>query len=142
MALCPEGSVIANTCHFAPDASLYHFGIASSRMHCQWLNLVCGRLQGRLRYSKTLCWNAFPWPRADSEQEAEISALAQDVVNARAEVQMPLGMMYQKMPDILRTAHRRLDDAVDSLYGIPESASDGRRLRILFALREALMQGR
>ena len=140
MALYPEGSVIANTCHFAPDASLYHFGIASSKMHCVWLNLVCGRLQSRLRYSKTLCWNAFPWPKADLEQEAEISSLAQDVINARSGLRVPLGRMYQKMPVSLRAVHRKLDAAVDSLYGIPETASDEKRLRVLFAMREALLR--
>ena len=140
MTLCPEGSVIANTCHFAPDASLYHFGIASSKMHNAWLRLVCGRLEGRLRYSMTLCWNAFPWPSASASQKEEIESLAKKVVQAREECGTSLAKMYAQMPKALEQAHRDLDSAVDALYGIPEGASDGIRIQTLFRLRKDLMQ--
>ncbi|TFG83375.1 MAG: class I SAM-dependent DNA methyltransferase [Spirochaetales bacterium] len=45
------------------DASLFHFGIIQSTMHMSWMRQVCGRLKSDYRYSNSLVYNNFPWPR-------------------------------------------------------------------------------
>ena len=57
---------------FIPNASLYHFGILTSKMHMAWVKYVCGRLENRFRYSKDIVYNNFPWPRLDGENAIKL----------------------------------------------------------------------
>jgi len=65
--------VVNNLVLIIPDATLYHFGILSSRMHMAWMRVVAGRLKSDYRYSKDIVYNNFVWPdellslRGDSE---------------------------------------------------------------------------
>ena len=102
------------------DAELYHFGILTSNVHMVWMRAVCGRLEMRYRYSNDVVYNNFPWPEAADEQKAAIEALAQGVLDARA--QFPgssLADLYDPlaMPPALKKAHESLDRAVMKLYG-------------------------
>lgn len=56
-----------NTCYTIPNASLYHFGILTSKMHIAWVKYVCGRLKSDYRYSKDIVYNNFVWPGLDGE---------------------------------------------------------------------------
>ena len=47
-----------------PGATLYHFGVLTSRIHMAWMRRVCGRLEMRYRYSGEMVYNTFPWPVA------------------------------------------------------------------------------
>ena len=46
-----------------PNATLYHFGILTSNVHNAWMRAVCGRLKSDYRYSNTIVYNNFPWPK-------------------------------------------------------------------------------
>jgi hypothetical protein len=139
----------ANLC--IPEASLFHFGIMTSRMHMAWVKYVCGRLESRYRYTSHIVYNNFPWPDlpANSEQktaevqstptQAAIEVAAQAVLDARA--QFPgssLADLYDPltMPPALLKAHQRLDAAVDKAYqlcgGKKSYASDAERVAFLF----------
>ena len=54
--------VVNNLVLIIPDATLYHFGILSSRMHMAWMRAVAGRLKSDYRYSKDIVYNNFIWP--------------------------------------------------------------------------------
>ncbi|MBQ6970943.1 MAG: hypothetical protein IJP86_01160 [Synergistaceae bacterium] len=45
-----------------PDATLYDFGVLTSRVHMAWMRRVGGRLKSDYRYSVEMVYNTFPWP--------------------------------------------------------------------------------
>ena len=48
------------------DATLWHFGILTSRAHQSWLRHIGGRLKSDVRYSSGLVYNTFPLARRDT----------------------------------------------------------------------------
>jgi N-6 DNA Methylase len=125
-----------------PSANLFDFAILTSRAHMAWLAHIGGRLESRFRYSIGLVYNTFPWPDATPVQRDKIEALAQAVLNARAEhPTSSLADLYDPdtMPPNLRKAHAALDAAVDRLYRAAPFASDRDRVEHLFGRYEALV---
>ena len=53
---------VTNLVQIIPSATLYHFGVLTSRMHNAWMRAVCGRLKSDYRYSKDIVYNNFIWP--------------------------------------------------------------------------------
>jgi hypothetical protein len=126
------------------QASLFQFGVLTSRIHMAWLHNIGGRLESRYRYSIGLVYNTFPWPDATPVQRNKVEALAQAVLDARAlpkNTTSSLADLYDPdtMPPELRKAHRELDAAVDKLYRARPFASDRDRVEHLFPLYEALV---
>ena len=123
------------------DATPWHFGVLTSAMHMAWLRQIGGRLKSDYRYSIGLVYNTFPWPEADEKARRRIAALAQAVLDARA--QFPgatLAALYDPdlMKPALRRAHAALDRAVDGLYRKTPFAAERERAEHLFALFERL----
>ena len=54
--------IASNAVQILPHATLYHFGVLTSKVHMTWMRTVCGRLEMRYRYSKEIVYNPFPWP--------------------------------------------------------------------------------
>lgn len=123
-------------------ADLWHFGVLTSTIHMAWLRQIGGRLKSDYRYSVGIVYNTFPWPDATDQQRAKIRALAQDVLDARAQFpQSTLADLYDidAMPPQLRKAHRNLDAAVDKLYRSTAFTGDRDRAEHLFGLYETLI---
>ncbi len=124
------------------DADLWHFGVLTSRIHMAWLRHIGGRLESRYRYSIGIVYNAFPWPDATEPQRGKVRALAQAVLDARAQFRgATLADLYDAdvMKPQLRQAHRALDKAVDRLYRAARFVSDRERVEHLFGLYETLV---
>ena len=134
-------TVISNLAFAVYDAELWLFGLLTSKMHNIWVRAVGGRLKTDYRYSATLCYNTFPFPKITAEQEAKIAELAEDVIVVRAaHSEMTLGEMYnpETMPLDLRTAHRVLDAEVERCYRPEPFATDEERLEYLFKAYERM----
>lgn len=107
-----------------------------------WLGHIGGRLKSDYRYSIGLVYNTFPWPDATPAQREKVEALAQAVLDARANhPTASLADLYDPdtMPADLRRAHHALDLAVDRLYRSAPFASDRDRVEHLFGRYEALV---
>jgi hypothetical protein len=137
--------IASNLCCVVPDATLYHFGVLSSRMHMAWVRQVCGRLKSDYRYSKDIVYNNYPWPEELSEKQCmAVEAAAQAVLDARrkfpnailAELYNPLAM-----PPALVNAHADadLDRAVDLCYRPQPFQNDRQRVEHLFTRYEKLL---
>jgi hypothetical protein len=129
----------ANLC--LPDATLYHLGALSSRMHMAWVKYVCGRLESRYRYTSQVVYNNFPWPTPSDKQRTAIESTAQAVIDARsAHPNASLADLYDplSMPPDLVKAHQKLDMAVDAAYGYKGAATDAARVAFLFGLYQQL----
>jgi len=139
--LPPE--TIANYSAFIlPNASLFHFSIIASEMHNIWIRYVCGKLEGRIRYSNTLGYNTFPWPENPSEkQKKEVEEAAQKVLDVREKYlkssnHSSLADLYDPltMPPDLVKAHQELDKAVDLCYRPQPFPNETKRIEFLFEL--------
>ena len=134
----------SNLLRILPNATLWHFGVLTSRMHMSWLRHIGGRLESRYRYSIGLVYNNFPWPEVDAAARAKIEKLAQAVLDARAlpknAASTPAILYGEHMPVELRRAHEKLDAAVDRLYRHAPFKNDLKRVEHLFIRYEAMVQ--
>jgi hypothetical protein len=124
----------------------YPLGILSSQIHVYWALARGGTLEDRPRYSKSLCFDPFPFPTATDAQEALIGAVAEELDAHRKRVlaehhhltltglynvlerlrvgikPADLGPKERRIFDdglvlILKELHDRLDVAVAAAYG-------------------------
>lgn len=120
-------TIATNLLLTVPRATLYHFGVMTSSAHMAWTRAVCGRLKSDYRYSATVVYNSFPWPTPTDAQRAEIERTARAVLDARALFpDSSLADLCDElvMPQELRDAHRRNDEAVDRAFGFPKGAPE------------------
>lgn len=132
-----KDTVISNLAFTIYDAEKWLFALLTSKMHNLWVKTVGGRLKTDYRYSATLCYNTFPFPKLTKVEKEELEELAQNILNIRDEnFDMTLGEMYnpETMPDELREAHHQLDLAVERIYRFEPFTSDEERLEHLFKL--------
>ncbi len=97
---------------------LFIFGVLTSRAHMAWVRVVGGRLKSDYRYSGSVVYNTFPWPKATEEQKADIVDKANNILEIRSHYTENLATLYGSatMPSDLAKAHKALDKAVESLY--------------------------
>ncbi len=135
-------AIPSNKLRILPDATLWEFGILTSRMHMAWTAHVGGRLESRYQYGIGLNYNPFPWPNATKAQKVKVEKLGAAVLKVRAAyTTSSLADLYDPdtMPGNLRKAHAALDSAVDKLYRSTAFASDRERVEHLFGLYEAMV---
>ncbi|MBW6459552.1 MAG: class I SAM-dependent DNA methyltransferase [Bacteroidales bacterium] len=137
--------IVADSCNFIENITLYHFGILHSEMHNVWVRYVCGRLKSDFRYSNSIVYNNYPWPEDRSErQKKAVEEAAQRVLDTR--LQFPgssLADLYDPltMPPALVKAHNALDKAVDHCYRSQPFPNETKRIEFLFDLYEKYSSG-
>lgn len=140
-----SNNIAGDTCATVPNATLYHFGILHSMMHMKWINVVCGRLESRYRYSNEIVYNNYPWPENPTEKQIKnIEEKAQNVLDVRASFPASsLADLYSPltMPPALVKAHNELDKAVDAAYSKQTFSSEAKRMEFLFELYEKYTAG-
>lgn len=110
-----------------PNATVYDFGILTSKVHMTWVRTICGRIKSDYRYSKEIVYNNFPWPDLTEKQKKCIEKAAQEVLDVRALYpDSSLSDLYNQltMPFELIKAHNKVDKAVDAAYGNMGSKSE------------------
>lgn len=136
-----KNHIIADSAFAIYDAQIWIFGILTSKMHMTWVKTVGGKLKTDYRYSATLCYNTFPFPKITESKRQEISDAADTILDIRDyHVGETLATLYDpdKMPADLREAHHQLDLIVDSCYQDTPFANDEERLECLFKLYEKM----
>jgi hypothetical protein len=130
--------IASNTIQLVPNAEQYHFGVITSCMHMAWMKVVCGRMKSDFRYSNTIVYNNYPWPKEPTAaQVKDVEEKAQAVLDARANhPDSSLADLYDPltMPPDLMKAHQALDKAVDKCYRTKAFASETERVEFLFGL--------
>lgn len=125
------------------DATPYHFGILTSRLHMIWAIIIGGKIKSDPRYSNDIVYNNFPWPEATESHRNQISELAQAVLDARAtNSNCSLADLYDPdtMPSVLRKAHNKLDRAVLKLYNLNPDADEMDILKHLLGLYKEIIK--
>lgn len=127
----------SNLVRLIPNATLYHFGVLTSRAHNAWMRTVCGRMKSDYRYSGGIVYNNFPWPDPSDAQKAAVERCAQLVLDERDKwPDKSLADLYDpdKMPEGLRSAHELLDAAVEAAYDVDFHGDEERIVAHLFGL--------
>ncbi|MGX3047553.1 DNA methyltransferase, partial [Ursidibacter arcticus] len=136
-----DSQIIAINSFMIPNATLFEFGIITSEIHNDFVRVVTGRLESRLRYSAKVVYNNFPFPEVDDIQKAHIEQLAEDILLTRADYPaMTLAQLYnpETMPEPLKQAHQTLDRAVEKLYRDKPFSDAAERVAFLFQRYEEL----
>lgn len=135
-------SIASDSVTVVPNATVYDFGILTSKMHNDWMRYVCGRIKSDYRYSNEIVYNNFPFPQEITDkQRDQIETLAQTILDARTQFpDSSLADLYNPltMPPKLLKAHEALDKAVDKLYRKEGFKSDTERVAHLFELNRGL----
>jgi hypothetical protein len=143
IGLLPAGTVISNAARIIYDATYWLFAVLNSKMHMVWVTAVAGRLETRIQYSNSLCYNTFPIPFIDEEKRKELESLAMLIIERREEYsEKTLAQLYDmdKMPVSLREAHHQLDLAIEKCYRSKPFESDEERLEYLFKLYKQMAE--
>ena len=122
-----------------------------------WMRQVCGRLEGRYRYSNKIVYNNFPWPKNALSAQNELKLPPHgnspkgrgeiQAVEEAVEVMLKVREKYQSQgstladlynpllmsADLLK-AHEAIDRAVDKCYGKTNFKSELERVKFLFEL--------
>jgi hypothetical protein len=138
-------------------------GVLSSHIHVSWAMAQGGTLEDRPRYSKSRCFDPFPFPDATEAQKATIGAIAEELDAHRKRVleehpHLTLTGLYNVLerlktgatPNelnekerrifddglvlIIKELHERLDAAVADAYGWPVDLAEEEVLARLVAL--------
>ncbi|MGN7211134.1 DNA methyltransferase [Brachybacterium paraconglomeratum] len=145
MAFFDDGTVPSNLVHFMPHATVYDFAVMTSRAHNVWLEQVGGQLETRTRYASRLVYNTFVWPAVDQATRERITELGQAVLDQREHLMeehgVTLEVMYKPKTEVLYPglfkAHKALDDAVESAYGLTPGLEEKDLVAHLFELYAA-----
>ena len=128
--------IVPDSTYAVPSATLYDFGLMNSQMHNAWMRVVAGRLKSDYRYSPVV-YNTFAYPDPTPDQRATIEQCAQAVLDARANHPgKSLADLYDpdKTPGDLLSAHKALDRAVESAYGVDFGGDEEKIVAHLFKL--------
>ena len=135
-------TVVNDSVHFLPDASLVDFAVLSSRIHMCWMRLTSGRLKSDYRYSRDYTYNTFIWPELTPKQQLALEKLAQQIIDfckqaiSAPNSNMTLGKLYnpESMPDKLKQLFAKLDSVVEQAYRPEPFKDDAERLSFLLGL--------
>ncbi|MFD1440786.1 type IIL restriction-modification enzyme MmeI [Lacticaseibacillus hegangensis] len=137
--------IMADATFQLANASYSLFALLESKMHTAWLRTVGGKLKSDFRYSNTLVYNTFCFPKLTETQTSFLESYAELILEARSaylKKDWSLAELYDAvyMPKELRKAHQRNDAFVDSLYGLDNPTHDQRvsRLTELYRARQKM----
>lgn len=145
IAFLSHDIIASNQLYIIPSANCFHFGIMTSIMHMSWIKYVCGRLKSDYRYSSSIVYNNYPWPKnITDKQKTTIEEAAQIVLNTREKFPTnSLAELYDPllMPPSLVKAHNDLDKAVDLAYRAQPFINETKRIEFLFELYDKYTAG-
>ncbi|MGI5835679.1 MAG: class I SAM-dependent DNA methyltransferase [Chloroflexota bacterium] len=134
----------------------YFLGVLQSRIHERWSIRTCSwhGVGNDPTYNTSTCFETFPFPWPPGKEpigDPRVEAVAQaarELVERRDQWLNPEGAteaalkertltnLYNRQPEWLKLAHRKLDEAVLDAYGWPHDLSDEEILERLLALNQ------
>ena len=140
--LGPENVIVA------PNFAIYrakpwHLALLTSKMHMIWVKTVSGKLKSDYRYSTSLCYNTFPFPKIGIQKEEELTQTIFKIIEEREKhSDRTLAELYDpdKMPLGLKEAHRLNNEVIERCYRVTPFRNDEERLEYLFNLYEKMIE--
>ncbi len=137
VGLLSNRETVTNKMYALYDAPIWNLALIASRLHWVWIGTVCVRLEMRFSYSNTLGWNTFPVPKLTSQNKADLTAAAENILLAReAHFPATIADLYKSdaMPENLRAAHAENDRILEEIYIGRRFKNDTERLEKLFEM--------
>ena len=134
--------VVSNAASIIHNPEYYIFGVIASKIHMVWVKAVAGKLEERIRYTSTICYNTFPFSPISTQRKNEITQCVFRILEEREKhSEKTLAQLYDpdKMPEGLLKAHRLNDLAIERCYRSKPFTSDEERLEYLFKLYEKMI---
>jgi len=135
--LFDQDCIINNAASIVEANNFQVFSVISSAMHICWVRAVAGKLEDRIRYTSSTCFNTFPIPKLTEKNKSDLARCAEDILLAReAHFPATIADLYdpEKMPGDLRAAHERNDETLERIYIGRRFRNDTERLEKLFEL--------
>ncbi|TGQ43692.1 MULTISPECIES: DNA methyltransferase [unclassified Mesorhizobium] len=109
----------------------FHLGVLSSKIHVTWALRAGGRqgVGNDPRYSKSRCFDPFPFPDATASARVEIGAIAEELDETRKRV-------FAEHPDLTLTALYNVLEAVQTGAALTHKDQDIRSRSRVLILRE------
>jgi hypothetical protein len=122
---------------------MFIFGLLSSKMHYEWMDITSGKpAGGGFAYSVRQTYNTFPLPSVSEDQRGIIEYYSENILLTREDYpDKSLADLYDpgNMPAALLDAHKELDRQVEKLYREKPFRDATERLEHLFARYEKLI---
>ncbi len=138
-------TVITNLAFAVYEPEHWVFAVLASKMHNVWVRAIGGRMENRIRYSSSLCYNNFPFPDLTDKQKDALSNHVFNILSERENhSEKTMAELYdpEKMPSGLLQAHRDLDVAVEKCYRSKSFSSEEERLDYLLGLYEQMISSK
>ncbi|MEQ8972972.1 MAG: hypothetical protein RIE73_21535, partial [Coleofasciculus sp. C1-SOL-03] len=135
-----ERYVINNAASIIQEPNLYVLSIVSSTLHLSWVRAIAGKLEDRIRYTSSTCYNTFPVPTLTEQNKTDLTRCAEDILLAREQYfPATIADMYDpermdKEFPLVREAHNRNDEVLERIYIGRRFKNDTERLEKLFEL--------
>ena len=108
-----------------------------------WAKAVGGKLETRIRYSKEIIYNTFPFPEITTKQKENLNLYVFAILDERAKhPSKTIAQLYhpKTMPKGLLQAHQELDTAIEQCYRLQPFKNDTERLEYLFKQYEKMVE--
>lgn len=138
-----QNVIVSNATSIIYDAKPWLFALIHSRIHMVWVRAVAGRLKTDYRYSSSLCYNTFPFPKINESQKQELEIYALKILEEREIYsEKTLAQLYDPdiMPTRLRELHNQVDLVIEKCYRSKPFENDEERLGYLFKLYEQMIE--
>jgi len=135
--------VVQQSAQVIYDPEVFVFSILNSRIHLLWVKIIGGKQGLSIRYSPSICYNTFPFPKISKNKKEELNQLTFNILEEREKhSDKTLAQLYDpdKMPEGLKEAHRLNDLAVERCYRPTPFNNDDERLQYLFSLYEKMIE--
>jgi hypothetical protein len=144
-SLFSKREIFSNKCYVLYDAPLWTFSVLVSTLHRVWIGTVSARMRTGFSYTNTLGWNTFPMPTLTSQNEADLTECAVEILLSR-EAHFPKNILElydpDAMPEDLRAAHDRNDEVLERIYIGRRFRNDTERLEKLFEMYTKMTKGK
>ncbi len=135
--LYSKDTIINNAASIVEASDLSVFSIISSRLHMAWVRAIAGKLEDRIRYTSSTCYNTFPLTDFTEANLNDLRKSAANILSVR-ELHFPatIADLYDPdlMPSNLRAAHDQNDEIIERIYIGRNFKNDTERVEILFNL--------
>ena len=143
MAFLNKENISTNLCLIISSGTPWLMSILQSQFHQIWTRSIGGQLETRIRYSKEVIYNTFPFPNISTQRKEELTQCTLKIIDERLKhSEKTLAQLYDpdKMPEGLKEAHHENDLAVERCYRSTPFSSNEERLEYLFKLYEKMIQ--
>ena len=142
IGILDKKSVVTDTTQVIYDPPIYLLAILCSKMHMSWVLTTAGYLGSGIRYSSSLCYNTFPFPKIDNAKIKLLEQNTLDIIDEREKhSEKTMAELYDpdKMPKKLKEIHEKNDLTIDQLYRDKPFINETERINYLFDLHQKII---